>query len=218
MKNKTIIKIILVLIILAGIVVTCINGLNFGLNYGAHKDIDVYIGQEFKKQDIYDIVKEVVGNQEIQLQKVELYEDMVSISIKDITDEQLESLNAMINQKYGIDNSIEEIIVTNVPSVKLIDLIKPYILPIIISLAIIIIYILIYNVIYANKGREVNNTKVIVKFIISTIKVELLYLSILAIVRLPINRLTISLAIVIYIINTITILLKLEKEYSKIKE
>jgi len=218
MKNKTIIKIILTLIILAGIVVTCINGFNFGLNYRAHKDIDIYIGQEFKNQDIYDIVKEVVGNQEIAVQKVELYEDMVSISIKDITNEQLESLNAMINQKYGIDNSIEEIIVTNVPSVKLIDLIKPYILPVVISLAIIIIYILIYNAIYANKGREVNNAKVIVKLIISTIKVELLYLAILAIARLPINRLTIPLAIVLYIINTITILLKLEKEYSKIKE
>lgn len=218
MKNKTIIKIILALIILAGIIITCVYGLNFGLNYGKHKEVDIYIGQEFKNRDIYQIVKEVLGNQKTAVQKVELYEDMVSISAKDITEEQLSELNTKINEKYGIENKAEEIVITEVPNVSIRDLAKPYILPVAISFAIIIIYIIIYNLIYAHMGRKVNLVKTLAKAITSIVVVQLLYLSILAITRLEINRLTIPVSVVLYIITTIGIILKLEKKYSKIEK
>lgn len=218
MKNKTIIKIILALIILAGIIITCVYGLNFGLNYGKHKEVDIYIGQEFENQDIYEKVKEVLENQKIAVQKVELYEDMVAISAKDITEEQLSELNTKINEKYGIENKIEEIVVTEVSNIRGRDLVKPYILPVSISFAIIIIYIIIYNLIYAHMGRKVNTIRTLAKAITSIIVVQLLYLSILAITRLEINRLTIPISIVLYIITTIGIILKLEKKYSKIEK
>lgn len=217
MKNKKIIGIILALIVLAGIIVTCIYGLNFGLNYTNHKEVDIYIGKEFENQDIYAIAKEVLENKKISVQKVELYEDMVSIKVKDITDEQLESLNTKINEKYGIENTIENIVVTNVSNVKLRDLVKPYILPVAISFVIIIIYLVIYNAVYSHMGREVNGIKIVLKAIASIILVQLLYLSILAITRLEINGLTIPVAIVLYSITTIVIFVKLEKENTKTK-
>lgn len=218
MKNKIIIEIILTLIVLAGIIITSVCGLNFGLNYSNHKEVDIYIGQEFENQDIYTIAKEVLENRKISVQKVELYEDMVSIKVKDITDEQLESLNTKINEKYGIENKVESIVITDVPNVRGRDLVKPYILPVAISFGLIIIYLIIYNAIYSKMGREVNMVKTIVKAILSIILVQLLYLSVLAITRLEVNALTIPIAIVLYVIITIAIFVKLEKEYSKIKK
>lgn len=218
MKKKTIIGIILALIILAGIVVTCVYGLNFGLNYSKHKEADIYIGQEFENEDIYKIASEVLGNQKIAVQKVELYEDMVSISALDITTEQLTDLNVKINEKYGIENTLEEIVVTEVPHTRGRDLIKPYLMPVLISFVIIIIYLVIYNAIYSRMGREVNTIKTVAKAIAAIIVVQLLYVSILAIIRLEINRLTIPVSIMLYIITTIAIMLKLEKKYSKIQK
>lgn len=214
MKNKTIIGIIFALIIAIGIVITCIWGLNFDLIYSNHKQIDIYIGQEFENQDIYEIVKETVGNKRIMVQKVELYEDMVSISLKDITDEQLAKLNTKINEKYGIENKIEDITIVSIPNVRGRDLVKPYILPTIISLAIIIVYILIYNAI----TKKENTIKGVAKAVGTIIGVQLLYLALLAITRLPVNRLTIPVAIVLYVVTTITILAKLQKEYIKVEK
>lgn len=218
MKKKTIIEIILALIILAGIIITCVWGLNFDLIYSNHKEIDIYIGQEFENQDIYEIVKEVVGNQRINVQKVELYEDMVSISVKDITEEQLTNINTKINEKYGIENTVEEMVITSASNVRGRDLVKPYILPVVISLVFIAIYFIIYNAIYSRAGRKINIIKESTKSIGIIILVQLLYLSILAITRLTINRLTIPFAIVLYIVTTIGILANSEKKYRKIKE
>lgn len=217
MKNK-IIGTILTLITLAGIIVTCIYGLNFGLNYGKHKEVDIYIGQEFKNIDIYQIASEVLENKNISVQKVELYEDMVSISAREITTEQLTELNVKINEKYGLENTLEEVVVTEVPNVSGRDLIKPYIIPVAISLLVIIIYLVIYSVIYSKKGREITTLKTVVKAMLTIMEVQLLYLSILAITRLEVNRLTIPVSIVLYIITTLVIILKLENKCNKIKK
>lgn len=218
MKNKKIVGIILALIILAGIIITCSKGLNFSLYYSNHKTIDIYIGQEFENQDIYQIAKEVVGDQKVEVQKVELYEDMVSINVKDITDEQLENINTKINEKYGIENSVEEIVVTDIPNVRGRDIVKLYILPVAISFAIIIIFFVIYNAIYSRKGREINTVKTVGKSIANIIIVQLLYLSILAIPRVEINILTMPISIALYVITTIMIINNWEKGYSKIEK
>ena len=218
MKNKTIIGIIFALIIIAGIVITCVWGLNFSLSYSAHKEIDIYIRKEFNNQEIYELAKESMPAKEIHVQKVELYEDMVSIQVKDITDKQLESLNTKINEKYGIENKVEEIVVTDIPNVRGRDLVKPYILPMGISFAIIIIYITIYTTIYSHIGKKVDTIKTVGKAIGIIVGVQLIYLALLAITRLEINRLTIPFAIVLFIITTIGILSHLEKKNNQIEK
>ena len=212
MKKKIIIGIILTVIILVGIVITCTLGLNFDLIYTNHKEVDIYIEQEFNNDDIYNIAKEVLGQEKILVQKVELYEDMVSISVKDITDEQLENLNNKINEKYGIENKIEDIDITSSPNVRGRDLIKPYILPVVITFILIIIYIAIYSAICSHNGAKIDIIKTLAKSIGVIIGTQLLYLSLIAITRIPINRLTIPFAIVIYVITTIGILLNIKKE------
>lgn len=212
MKKKIIIGIILAIIILAGIIITCTLGLNFDLNYANHKEIDIYIGKEFENKDIYNIAKEVLEKQKIAVQKVELYEDMVSITVKDITDEQVANINTKINEKYEIENKVEDITITSVSNVRGRDLIKPYVLPVAISFVLIIIYIAIYSAVYYHKGIKINTIKEIAKSIVIIIGTQLLYLSLIAIIRIPINSLTLPISIVIYIITTIGIILNLEKK------
>lgn len=205
------IGILLALIIIAGIIVTAIWGFNFGFLYSPHKELDIYIGQEFEKEEILSIAKEVVGNQKIVIQKVELYEDMVSIGMKDITEEQLEQLNTKINEKYGIENTVEDIIITEVSHARGRDLVKPYIMPIFISFAVVIAYLIIYIAIYNHMGKTIPMAKTIGISVVVIFVVQLLYFAILALTRLPITRFTLPIAIVLYIVTTIGIMLRLEK-------
>ena len=202
MKNKIGIGII-ALIIIIGIVVASIWGFNLGFTYSNHKEVDIYIGEEFENKEIYDIVKEIVGNQKIVIQKVELYEDMVAISVKDITDEQLENLNTKINEKYGIENKTEDILVTEVPSVSIVDIVKPYIIPAIISFALVMVYFIIYIAIYKHQGNEINMPKALAETLIGIVAIQLLYFAILAITRLPINQFTMPIAAVLFVLTTI---------------
>ena len=211
MKNKKMIGILLALIIIAGIIVTAIWGFNFGFLYSPHKELDIYIGQEFEKEEILSIAKEVVGNQKIVIQKVELYEDMVSIGMKDITEEQIEQLNTKINEKYGIENTVEDIIITEVSHARGRDLVKPYIMPIFISFAVVIAYLIIYIAIYNHMGKTIPMAKTIGISVVVIFIVQLLYFAILALTRLPITRFTLPIAIVLYIVTTIGIMLRLEK-------
>lgn len=205
------IGILLALIIIAGIIVTAIWGFNFGFLYSPHKELDIYIGQEFEKEEILSIAKEVVGNQKIVIQKVELYEDMVSIGMKDITEEQIEQLNTKINEKYGIENTVEDIIITEVSHARGRDLVKPYIMPIFISFAVVIAYLIIYIAIYNHMGKTIPMAKTIGISVVVIFIVQLLYFAILALTRLPITRFTLPIAIVLYIVTTIGIMLRLEK-------
>jgi len=212
MKNKKIIPILMIVFIIIGIVVTCVLGLNFDLSYSAHKQIDIQIGKEFDNQEIKAIVKEVVGNRKVTIQKVELYEDMVSIGMKDISEEELQTITTKINEKYGIENTVENIAVTSVPNVRGRDLIKPYLVPVAISFLIILAYIICYVLIKNHLGKKINMLKAIFGTIEIILEFQLLYLALIAITRLPITALTIPIAIIIYALTTIGSIACLEKQ------
>lgn len=212
MKKMKIIPILMTAFILVGVVITCIFGLNFDLLYAEHKQINVQIGQEFDNKEMKELVKEVVGNKTITIQKVELYEDMVSIGIKDISSEELEALNTKINEKFGIENEVENLVVTDIPKARGRDLIKPYVVPMVISTIIIFIYIIGYIAISNHAGKNIKMARTILGIIEWILEFELLYLAILAITRLPVTELTIPIAIIIYIVITIVSMLYIEKQ------
>lgn len=212
MKKRKIVPIIITAIILVGIVITCVLGLNFDLPYRAHKQIDIQIGKEFNNNEIKALVKEVVGNKKITIQKVELYEDMVSIGIQDISDEELANLNTKINEKYEIENTVENIEVSSIPNVRGRDLIKPYLAPVAISFIIILVYIISYVLILNHAGKKINLVKAVLGTIEIIVEFELLYLALLAITRLPVTALTTPVAIVIYLVATIGSVAQLEKQ------
>ena len=87
-KKQKIIFIILAVIIIAGIAVISTIGFNLELKMQETKKIELYIQKDFEISDIKNIVKEVIPDESIIIQKVEVFEDSVSITAKDITDEQ----------------------------------------------------------------------------------------------------------------------------------
>ena len=217
MKKKIIICGIIAIVIVIGIIITAVKGLNISMQYSAHKQIDIPIEHEFNNDDIYSITKEVVEG-DVIIQKVELYEDMASIGVKDISDEQLETLISKINEKYGINNDRDDLEVSEIPSIKLYDLVKPYITPIIISFVLIFVYITIYSIISKKTDKNTSVLKTICGTIITILAIQLLYLAVLTIVRIPINQLTIPIGIIIYAITTIGIMEYLKTKYKKIEK
>ena len=202
-KNKILI-IILILVIIAGIIVTANIGLNFDLRYEKTQKIELNLEKEFEISDIKSITDEILQNQKVIIQKVELYKDTVCIIAKEITEEQRNSIVEKVNEKYGTELVAESTEILTIPHTRGRDIIKPYIAPFIIATVIIIIYMAI-------KYYKLNPLKVILKTIVICILTQLVLLSIMAITRIPIGRLTIPLVLIVYMLTLIGITTKFEK-------
>lgn len=207
-KSKFII-LVGIIIIIVGIIMTIVKGFNFDLKYEGGKRIELNLQKTFESSDIKQIAKEVIG-QDVLVQKVEIYEDAVSILAKDMTEDQKNQIVTKINEKYEteIDGSTTEII--SVPHTHLRDLAKPYIIPFSIATIIILIYIGI-------RYYKLNVLKTILKTIGIVLFWEVLLYSIIAITRIPIGRLTIPLTLTIYMLSFVYCTTKFEKELKQQK-
>ena len=145
--------------------------------------------------------------------KVELYEDMVSITARDFSDEQIEQINQKINEKYELENTVEDITITQNAKIRGRDLIKPYILPIAITMIILAIYALI-------RFRKNKKWKVLLKVVGYPILVEAVFLSLLGITRLPITRFVLPVAMLLFVVTIFVVFTRLEnqKEQKEMKE
>ena len=100
-NNKTkLIFTLMILIIIIGIAITATIGLNFDLKYQSAQKIELYIKKDFEISDMQKIVNEVMPKTQTIIQKVEVYEDTVSITAKEIADEQKQEIITKINEKY----------------------------------------------------------------------------------------------------------------------
>lgn len=194
---KKIAQIILICLVLAGIIFIATLGFNVGVRYGENTQININIGKEFDSKDIRNIAKEVFGNQSVIVEHVEIYKDVVQITVKDATDEQIEELNNKINEKYELSNDLsnpDDVLVARNANTRLRDLVMPYILPISISAAIIVIYELI-------RFRKLGVWKVLYGAILAIIAPQAVLFSIYAIARIPVNRLTAAISIALYMLS-----------------
>ena len=196
MKNKILIG--LAIVILVGIIITVAVGFNVDMCYRDYNLVDIKIGQNFNINDIKTITNEVFQKENIEIQKAGVYSDNVVIKVSSITDEQKNLLNTKINEKFGLNNSVDDIEINYISSYRLRDIIKPYIIPLIITTVIILTYMAI-------RFRKIGISKVISQVVLLTVIAELLYGSIIVITRYPVNRLVMPVGVVIYI-TIITIL------------
>lgn len=214
---KKVIQILLICLIIAGIVVISTVGFNVGLKYSEHKEISINISKEFNVSDIRNITKEVFGNKPMIIQQVELYKDMVQISVKEASEEQVSSLNDKINEKYGLENAISDVKVVDIPNVRLRNVIKPYILPVsIVSVLTIIFAMIVY--------RKLGVWKVLYDTAMAIVAPQAILSSLYAVTRIPINRMATIVAISVFALSITMIILRLnitkqklfkEKEDSK---
>lgn len=207
--NKKIIYGILALIVLVGAVFVVTIGLKLDMKNDANTKIYVYIGKEFDNNDIEQIAKETFETDTAIVQKVEIYNEMALITIKEQNteniNEKIESLNSKINEKYGLENKTEDIVIKNETKINMYSVIKPYILPMLISLIVILVY---SSIIY----RKLGILKNIIIYVLTVIGSQLLYASILVITRLPFNMFIIPIGLIIYAITIVVVTIIKQKQ------
>lgn len=202
-RNKTGI-LLAILIIVIGIIMIFVKGFNFDLRYQDAKRVEFNLGKEFDSSEMKALAEETLG-QEVIIQKVEVYEDAVSILTKDISDEQKENLVAKVNEKYGTEITTDETEVITVPHTRLRDWVKPYVLPFIIATIVILAYIAI-------RYFKLNSLKVIGKTILIVVLAQALLFSAITITRIPIGRLTMPMVLTVYMLSLAYCTTKFEKE------
>lgn len=200
---KKIIYAILICIIIAGIVVIATVGLKADIIYGKNVELDVYVGKVFNRSDIEEIVEQVFPNERVIINEIEMFGDMFCVTLQDNrnTDElntKVEELASKINEKYETEIVAEDIAVRYNPKTKLSSIILPYAVTLGISMVIVLVYVGI-------RYKKLGIAKTILTYIISILAVEMIYLSVLAIARYPINRLVVPLGLLL-LITVITIL------------
>ena len=212
--NKKIIYGILALIVLVGAVLVVTIGLKLDMKNDANTKIYVYIGKEFDNNDIEQIAKETFETDTAIVQKVEIYNEMALITIKEQNteniNEKIESLNSKINEKYGLENKTEDIVINNETKINMYSVIKPYILPMLISLIVILVY---SSIIY----RKLGILKNIIIYVLTVIGSQLLYASILVITRLPFNMFIIPIGLIIYAITIVGVTIIKQKQLNDYK-
>ena len=203
-KNNKIIAIaIIALIILAGIVVVSIWGFNKELKYEQGQRIDIYVEQQLDKTKIKNIVNEVLGTNNI-VQTVEIYEDMVTIRAKTISEEQRNNIVNKVKENYEFKQTVEETQINIVPETRIRDMYKQYVLPFVLSAVLVVGYMVIR---YYKKGI----LKVLVRTVAIPVVAELLLLSVIAITRIPMGRFIPIFVILVYIASILYVIKENEK-------
>lgn len=203
-RNKIIIvSSIIALIILAGIVVVNIWGFNKELKFVQGQRIDIYVEQQVDKDKVKPIVEEVLGIHNM-VQTVEIYEDMVTIRAKTISEEQRNNIVNKVKEIYQFEQTAENTDINTVPETRIRDMYKQYVLPFAISGVLVVAYMLIR---YYKKGI----LKVLLNAVFVPVVAELLLLSWMAIVRIPIGRFTPALVILVYVASVWYTMKRIEK-------
>lgn len=205
---------ILIAIIIAGGIVVGVNGFNKSVQYKRNVTIYVKIGQEFENKDMMNIAKEVFPDESVIVQKVELYNDMVSFTLEEKSDEELqpklEELNNKINEKYELENTVDDINITHNPKVRLYDIAKTYVIPIGICTLLVFIYAMI-------RFRKLGVFRTLGKYIVGLVGTEAVYVGLLAITRYPIDAYVIPVGLFIYAISILVVTVKRENKLRKLQ-
>lgn len=212
--NKKIIYGILIILIVAGAIIISTMGLEADLMYRKNVRMSVYIEKGINKEDIKQMVQEVFSTSNIILQNVEYYNDMVSITIPqenldDNKDEKLEQFKTKLSEKYELKKEDIDVEVSYQPKLKLSSIIKPYLVPMAISMVTILVYV-------AVRFRKLGTLKTLALYAITVLAVEAVFLSILAITRIPINRFIIPIGLFLYILVLCIVTAIQENSLSKV--
>ena len=210
-KMKILAFIVSALIIAAGIAVILTIGLNFDIRYQEAKKIQLYLQKDFEISDIKQITDEVLPNQPVMLQKVEVFEDMVNIVAKDITEEQKTSIINKANEKYGTELTAESVEIISVPNTRGRDIVRPYIIPFGVATIIILVYMMI-------RYYKVGMIKTLFKTVLVLVMAQAVLLSVMAVARIPIGRVTIPLVLAVYLLSLVGLTTCFEKSLKEKKK
>jgi len=204
-KAKIIIIIIMIAIIIAGVVVERIKGFNYGINYSSTTEMKAYLGQEVNMDDIKSICKNSFDNKQFTIRGLDYFNDSISVYVRDVTDDEINAFVNNINSVYNAGMTRDYLDIVKDGPITMRQIIKPYIIPGIIAFAIILVYMAIR---YKNKGF----VKSFLQSGLIIILAELLYFSIFALARIPVNIYTIPIGLLIFLISVVLVTVRLERD------
>lgn len=196
-----------------------INALKNKLNekYNITQTIYIKINNEYAVEDVQAIAKEVFGKEDINVKKDEKDPTYVAIDVNLITEHEREILNNKINEKYNLDNDVSSIsatniiTVSNIPRIRIVDMAMQYLLYTVIATILALVYFVL-------RFKKIGIKNVLIESIGLIVLAELLFISIITIIRLPINKLVILAAFAIYMIVFAYLNQKYIKNADKIKK
>lgn len=203
--KKLIVPLLAIVIIIAGIVMIGLKGFNYSLLYSKTQRMNIYINKEFEIEDIKAITDEVLSGKTVEVQKVDQFETIASIVTTEITDEEKDNIITKLNEKYEIDiDKDTDILLVNIPQIKIWDVVEKYIAPLIVITVASLAYM-------AVRFKKQGVVKSLVIPFVSVVLTMGLYVSIVALARIPVNELFVVFAVLIYILTFIGNAIKLNK-------
>ena len=175
-KKNVIILAIAMIIVIAGVIVASTIGFNKQLRYQDSQKIDIYVASEVDVDKIKSIANEVLGKQNM-VQTIEIYQDMVTIRAKSISDEQKDSIVNKIKENYEFEQTAEKTEIKDIPATRIRDMFKKYVLPFVLSFIIILVYMVVR---YRQKGI----LNVFAQTMAIPVLCEILLISLIAITRI----------------------------------
>ena len=214
MRTKNIIIYVIVcLIIIAGVWVWDAKGFHKELQYTSRYEIFLSTHTEIKTSDVEEITNQVLGKARHIVQKTEVFGNAVTIVSEEMSEEQRNKIVEEFNKKYeDSELTSDDIEIIYIPSTRIKDVIKHYILPGIIATLIVLVYSII-------RFKSLGWKEVLLKILIVPAVAELLLFSLIAITRIPFGRLTIAIGIGLYIATILLLTCIFENKKNKdIKE
>lgn len=210
-KKAKILASLIAIVILVGIIVISTIGLNFDLRYQEAKKIQLYLEKNFEISDIKQITDEILPNEKVMIQKVEMFEDTVSILAKDITQEQKNDIINKVNEKYELELSADNIEIATVPHTRGRDIVKPYMVPFAIATILILAYMAI-------RYYKLGSMKILLETVGLLLVTQAVLLSVMAITRIPMGRLTIPLVLTVYVLTLLGVTTCFERRLEEEKK
>ena len=214
MRTKNIIIYVIVcLIIIAGVWVWDAKGFHKELQYTSRYEIFLSTHTEIKTSDVEEITNQVLGKARHIVQKTEVFGNAVTIVSEEMSEEQRNKIVEEFNKKYeDSELTSDDIEIIYIPSTRIKDVIKHYILPGIIATLIVLVYSII-------RFKSLGWKEVLLKILLVPAVAELLLFSLIAITRIPFGRLTIAIGIGLYIATILLLTCIFENKKNKdIKE
>lgn len=206
-KKNVIILAIAMIIVIAGVIVASTIGFNKQLRYQDSQKIDIYVASEVDVDKIKSIANEVLGKQNM-VQTIEIYQDMVTIRAKSISDEQKDSIVNKIKENYEFEQTAEKTEIKDIPATRIRDMFKKYVLPFVLSFIIILVYMVVR---YRQKGIF----NVFAQTMAIPVLCEILLISLIAITRITVGVYTPTLVLVVYLASITYTVIKVEKQADK---
>ena len=197
MKNKVIIA-LLILIIIVGIIMATIFGFNKSFEYGYTNKIFIKFTENFEIADVENMVKETFKQAKYKVDYMDEFEDGVVVTINTATDEQISIFEDKLIEKYekftDKDSGFMEVV--HVAPIKTLDLVKVFVKPVIIVTIITLIFLVI-------AFRKLGIVKAFAFPTAIILGINALFVSLIAILRIPVSDYIVSLTIFVYTISLI---------------